>query len=220
MRLQAGQKLVMIGDSITDCGRQRPVGEGSSAALGSGYVALVDGWLRAAYPELGVRVVNMGIGGDTVRHLAARWQTDVLDLHPDWLSVMIGINDVWRQFDHPLQPELHVLPEEYEQTLRTLLGQVRYRLSGLVLMTPFYLEPNKEDAMRRRMDEYGRIVKRVADDLNAVFVDTQAAFDKLWAHTYPSSIALDRVHPDLAGHTVLARAFLDAVGFDFNRRGQ
>ncbi|WP_026962647.1 SGNH/GDSL hydrolase family protein [Alicyclobacillus herbarius] len=218
MRIQAKQKLVMIGDSITDCGRQRPVGEGSSLALGNGYVALVDGWLRALYPDYGIRVVNMGIGGDTVRHLAARWQTDVINQKPDWLSVMIGINDVWRQFDHPLQPEWHVLPEEYEQTLRSLLEQVRGSLSGLVLMTPFYLEPNRDDPMRRRMDEYGRIVRRVADDFAAVFVDTQAAFDQLWAHTYPASIALDRVHPDLAGHTLLARAFLQAIGFDFQRR--
>jgi lysophospholipase L1-like esterase len=217
MKLKARQKLVMIGDSITDCGRLHPVGEGNSQALGQGYVALVDGWLRSVYPELGIRVVNMGIGGNTVRHLEQRWQLDVLDLQPDWLSVMIGTNDVWRQFDHPLQPELHVYPDEYERTLRKLVAASRPLLDGLVLMAPFYLEPNRDDPMRRRMDEYGSIVKRIAREFDAIFVDTQAAFDTLLTHTYPASIALDRVHPDLAGHTVLARAFLNAIGFDWTR---
>jgi lysophospholipase L1-like esterase len=108
LQLASGSKLVMIGDSITDCGRSRPVGEGLFDAIGKGYVAYVDALLGAAYPERQIRVVNMGCSGNTVRDLAARWQTDVLDLQPDWLSIMIGINDVWRQFDIPRQPECHV----------------------------------------------------------------------------------------------------------------
>src|SRR5690349_1984671 len=98
MIIQPDSKLVMIGDSITDCGRARPVGEGPYEGLGAGYVALVDGLINAASPELRIRVVNMGISGNTVRDLKARWKSDVLDLEPDWLSVMIGINDVWRHF--------------------------------------------------------------------------------------------------------------------------
>src|SRR4051812_26396774 len=92
-------KIVMIGDSITDCERKRPVGEGKNDALGKGYVSLVHAMLHARYPELALRVVNMGIGGNTTRDLKQRWETDVLDLKPDWISIMIGINDVWRQFD-------------------------------------------------------------------------------------------------------------------------
>jgi lysophospholipase L1-like esterase len=74
------------------------------SGLGTGYVSLVDSLLRAAYPQGRIRMVNMGTSGNTVRDLAERWQTDVLDLEPDWLSIMIGINDVWRQFDSPLRP--------------------------------------------------------------------------------------------------------------------
>src|SRR3954462_2992704 len=98
MLIQAGQKLVMIGDSITDCERARPVGEGLFGAVGKGYVAMVDAQLMNAFPERSIRVVNMGSSGNTVRDLAGRWQGDILDLRPDWLSVLIGINDVWRQF--------------------------------------------------------------------------------------------------------------------------
>jgi lysophospholipase L1-like esterase len=105
MLIQPNSKLVMIGDSITDCGRARPVGEGLFEALGKGYVSLVDASLQAKEARQRIRVVNMGTSGNTVRDLKARWQSDVFDLNPDWLSIMIGINDVWRQFDSPLQAE-------------------------------------------------------------------------------------------------------------------
>jgi len=218
MKLAAGDKLVMIGNSITDCGRKRPVGEGREDALGHGYVALVKGWLDALYPELAIRVVNMGISGNTVRDLKARWQTDVLDLKPDWVSVMIGINDVWRQFDHPLIKESHVYPDEYRQTLDELVAATRPAVKGIVLMTPFYPEPNKQDAMRARMDEYGSIARQIAERHGAVLVDTQAAFEPLLRHVYPAALCWDRVHPNITGHTVLARAFLDGIGADWNRR--
>ena len=155
----------------------------------------------------------MGTSGNTVRDLQARWQTDVLDLKPDWLSVMIGINDVWRQFDSPRQPEIHVLPDEYERTLDGLLAQTRPVVKNIVLMTPFYIEPNRADAMRARMDEYGAIVRRSVREARTLFVDTQAAFDEVLTAYYPATLAWDRVHPSQTGHMVLARAFLKAVEF-------
>ncbi|AZK48058.1 SGNH/GDSL hydrolase family protein [Paenibacillus lentus] len=217
MLLEKGQKLLFIGDSITDCERQRPDGEGLFFALGKGYVALVDALLQAVYPELGIRVVNKGNSGNTVRDLYKRWQEDVLDQKPDWLSIMIGINDVWRQYDTPFIPEWHVYAEEYEETLRNLVNQTKPHLKGLILMTPFYLEPNPEDKMRKTMDEYGAIVKKVAADTGAVFIDTQAAFNVVLQELYPATLAWDRVHPTYAGHMVLARAFLKEIGFEWGR---
>ncbi len=208
-------KLVMIGDSITDCGRKQPVGEGLFDALGKGYVSLVDAFLQSVYPQLSVRVVNMGTSGNTVRDLKDRWQRDVIELKPDWLSVMIGINDVWRQFDQPLIKESHVYIDEYENTLGELVRTTRPKLKGLILMTPFYLEPNKYDAMRATMDRYGQVVKRIAEESGAIFVDTQAAFDEVLEHLYPATLGWDRVHPNMIGHMTLARAFLNAVGFSW-----
>jgi lysophospholipase L1-like esterase len=218
LKLQKGQKLVMIGDSITDCGRKQPVGEGLFDALGHGYVSLVDALLTSEYPDYNIRVVNMGVSGNTVRDLKRRWQTDVLDLHPDWVSIMIGINDVWRQFDQPLITESHVYLDEYEETLRDLVEQTLPHVQGIVLMTPFYIEPNLLDKMRAMMDQYGAVVRRLAERYNCVFVDTQAAFDELLQHLYPAAIAWDRVHPTKVGHMKLARAFLDAIGLDFLKR--
>jgi lysophospholipase L1-like esterase len=213
MKIAPHSKLLFIGDSITDCERARPVGEGLFGAIGKGYVSLVDGTLGAACPERNIRVVNMGISGNTVRDLKNRWQTDVINLKPDWLSIMIGINDVWRQFDLPKQTEIHVGPEEYEATLDELVAKTKPLVKGLVLMTPYYIEPNRQDGMRARMDEYGKLVKKTAKKHGVILVDTQAAYDKVLAHIYPATLAWDRVHPSVVGHMVLARTFLAGVGF-------
>lgn len=215
MLIESNCKLVMMGDSITDCDRARPVGEGLFGAIGKGYVGLVSGLLQAAYPERKIRVVNMGVSGNTVRDLKARWMTDVVDQKPDWLSIMIGTNDVWRQFDSPLMTEQHVGIEEYEQTLEELVSGTVPKLKGLVLMTPFYLEPNEEDAMRAKMDAYGSVVKKLANKYKTVFVDTQAAFNQQLKHYHSAAIAWDRVHPNIEGHMVLARSFLQAIGYEW-----
>ena len=217
MRIGKGQKLVMIGDSITDCGRTQPVAEGLFDPLGRGYVTQVDALLTSTYPERRIRVVNVGCSGNTVRELKARWERDVLNLKPDWLSVCIGINDVWRQFDLPRMPEVHVGLKEYETTLDALLGAVRPKLRGLVLMTPYFIEPNRRDAMRKRMDLYGAVVRKLARRHDASLVDTQAAFDGLLRHVHPAAVAWDRIHPNQSGHMLLARAFLNAVGFAWPR---
>jgi len=212
MKIPAGAKLLFIGDSITDCGRD-PSGDPTpwdlNAGLGRGYVDLVAAHFGAIYPERRIRVINRGVSGNTVRDLVGRWDADVLQLEPDWLSVMIGINDVWRQFDQPLVSEAQVLPNVYEAAYASLLE--RTRVKGLVLMTPFMVESNRADSMRRRMDEYGQIVKRLAGRFGGLFVDTQAALDRVLAHTHPMTIAWDRVHPNTTGHLVLARAFLSAI---------
>ncbi|MGQ9779618.1 MAG: SGNH/GDSL hydrolase family protein [Bacillota bacterium] len=202
-------RLVIIGDSITDCGRARPVGEG--AGLGDGYVRYIDALLTVEYPELKLRVTNMGVSGNTVRDLAERWERGVLALAPDYLAVMIGTNDVWRHFDASLRPETWVGPEDYERTYTGLIERTLPLLKGLILMTPFFIEPNKADPMRAMMDRYGEIVKGLALRYGAVLVDTQAAFDRLLAHYHSYHFAYDRIHPNHIGHMVLAKAFVEAV---------
>lgn len=213
MKLQKGSKLVMIGDSITDAGRTRPVAEGLFDPLGRGYSCLVNALLGTSYPELEIRVVNVGSSGNTVRDLKARWQTDVFDLKPDWVSIMIGINDVWRQYDSPLQTEWHVPLREYETTLRELVASTLPRVKGLILVTPYYIEANKRDPMRATMDQYGSVVKKIAKENHTVLVDTQAAIDSALKLQYSGALAWDRIHPNQVGHMLLAKAFVDALGF-------
>lgn len=211
LSLEPKSKLLMIGDSITDTGRARPVGEGRGDAIGNGYVMMLDAILGAVHPELEIRVVNMGISGNTVRDLKARWQTDVLDIEPNYVSVMIGTNDVWRQFDSPLRPETHVLIDEYERTYDELVASTLPRVKGMILITPFYLEPSRQDAMRAMMDSYGAVVRNVARRHGTAFVDSQAAFDKLLDVIYPAAISWDRVHLNHVGAMALARAIAQAI---------
>jgi lysophospholipase L1-like esterase len=210
VKLKSGDRLLFIGDSVTDCGRVRPIGSGSRLALGDGYVAEVDSVLATSGEGPGIQITNMGIGGNTVRDLAGRWATDVTALNPDWLSLMIGINDVWRQFDGK-DASSAVMPEEFRSTYDRLVGSTLPHLRGLVLMSPFYVQTLRSDPMRRRMDEYTAIVRDIAGKYRAIFVDVQAAIDAALATTDYASIAGDRVHPTPEGHRVLARAFLRGV---------
>jgi lysophospholipase L1-like esterase len=208
--IEKDQTLLFIGDSITDCGRGRPVGTQKSG-LGSGYVAFVDSVIQAASPDKRIRILNTGISGNRICDLKSRWESDVLALKPDWLAVMIGINDVWRQFDSPLE-ERQVHIEEFESTMDELIDAAQPLLTGLVLLTPYFIESNTDDPMRAKMDTYGNVVKKMADKHAAVLVDTQQAFDAFLAHRRSQELCGDRVHPNAVGHMILARAFLDAMG--------
>ena len=214
MIFEKGDTLVFIGDSISDYDRKRPIGEGLFNGWGTSYVANVGALLGCMYPEMDIRVKNVGISGNQVRDLDARWQTDVLDQKPDWVSVLIGINDVWRQFDSPLLTEQHVPIEEYEATYEKLIQETLPHVKGMILMTPFFMEPNKQDSMRAMMDKYGAVVKKLAEKYNLVFVDLQAAWDKLFEYMHPCNIAWDRIHPNQTGHMYIAKQFLAAVGAD------
>ena len=206
---QAGQNLLFVGDSITDCQRERPVGY-RKGGLGYGYVFLVDCLLGAALPEAPVHVLNTGVSGDCVTNLQTRWQSDVLDLNPDWLSIMIGINDVWYKFESEPGKE-EVDPEKFESVYRDLIEKTRPQLSGLILMSPFFLESDESDPMRAQMDLYGQITRKLANDYDAVFVNVQAAFDRYLAQQPSESLSGDRVHPNGVGHAVIAQAFLSEL---------
>ena len=143
MIFEAGQTILFIGDSITDAGRRV-----EAPPYGRGYVAYCRSLLLARYPELGLQIHNRGIGGNTVRDLQARWNEDVLALRPDWLSVKIGINDVWRRFGG--DPHQAVPLNEYVVTLRELLLRARDRAGArLIVMEPYVIESDPDEPMRR-----------------------------------------------------------------------
>jgi lysophospholipase L1-like esterase len=203
---ESGQRIVFIGDSITDCGRRD-----TDPPYGNGYVSLVRALVTAAHPELGLMWTNRGVSGDTVRDLARRWEVDAIGPEPHWLSVMIGINDVWRAFGG--WPDEAVPIDEYEATLRSLLRRaVDATGCRLIVATPYLIEPDRAEPQRAMSDRYGAVARALATEFDAAFVDTQAAFDRVLAVTPPDAWAGDRVHPNLAGHAVIARAFLRTLG--------
>ena len=163
MLFENNDRIVFVGDSVTDMGSVNPVGEGLFDNLGHGYVRMFENFLTACYPQMNIRITNSGISGNTSRDLLMRYERDVIALKPDWVSILIGINDVWRQFDTPAMKDMQVMPDEYYKNLETMICSVKENVKGVWILTPYYMEPNREDPMRKRMDEYGAICKELAE---------------------------------------------------------
>jgi lysophospholipase L1-like esterase len=217
MQLEHGDFLLFVGDSITDAGRARDSWQGEGDGhLGQGYVNMVASLIAARYPQRTIRMVNKGISGDTIRHLANRWREDVQAASPSWLSVMIGINDVWRQFDMPGAKHLHIPLDEFERTYNECLKSVRDELKGLILLTPFFCDSNMLEPMRVMVERYASAVRRLAKRYDAILVETQGPVDELLKHYQSYRLAGDRVHPTQVGHAVLARQFLQAIGYEWH----
>ncbi|WP_435135078.1 SGNH/GDSL hydrolase family protein [Actinacidiphila sp. bgisy144] len=203
---EKGSHVLFIGDSITDAGRTK-----DRAPYGGGYVSLIQALVTAQAPELALRWTNRGVSGDTVRDLAGRWQADVLAERPDWLFVKIGINDCWRGIEGKADEAVSV--EEYRTTLSGLLDRAIAETGcRLVLATPYLIEGDTSDPWRTESDRYVAAAREVAAEKGLPLIDVQAAFDRVLAHTAPADWAGDRVHPVLAGHAVIARAFLAVIG--------
>ena len=215
-------RIVFAGDSVTDMDSCAPVAEGPWNCLGHGYVNQIDALLGACYPELKLRITNSGVSGNTSRDLLARFDTDVLDLHPQWVNFMIGINDVWRQFDTPAMSDVQVQEDEYRENLVKMLTALKKQpqLKGIFIMPPVFMEQNPDDFMRRRTEEYRCICKELADTFECRYVDVQADVCDYLKERHPTFIAPDRVHPNPVGNVLIARAFLEAVGFDFGHRAE
>lgn len=218
MQISPGAKLVFMGDSITEAGRD-PSGEATPWAndrgFGRGYVGYFQALLEATHPTKRIRVINRGVSGNTILDVQARWDSDAVALAPQWLAVMIGINDVWRKFDCPLQPERHVPLDRYEKIYGELIASIRPHLDGLLLAAPYVVEPNRDDPMRRMMDDYGTVVRRLAAQHDAIFVDPQQAIDNLCETLHPTALAWDRIHLNATGHMTIARAFLNAIEYSW-----
>jgi len=208
MIFEQGQRIVFIGDSITDCGRRD-----AFAPYGNGYFSLVRAFVTARYPELDLTWENRGISGDTTRHLMARWEEDAVALRPDWLSVKIGINDVWRRYRG--KPHEAVPIDEYEANLRQMLRRaVDATGCKLIVAEPYVIDKDPEEPHRKETNAFGLVARRLSEEFGAINVRTQEAFDCALRTTEPEAWSADRIHPNLAGHAVIAQAFLRAIGFE------
>jgi len=212
--------IVFAGDSVTDMGSAQPVGEGLFDSVGQGYVRRIENLLSACYPEINLRITNAGISGNTSRDLLARFDRDIVSRAPDWISICIGINDVWRQFDVPAIRDAAVLPDEYKKNLEEMILRIKGRVKGIFLLTPYYIEPNPQDRMRARMDEYSDIIRELTEKHGCILVDFQKLFSNYCKYQHSSRIAWDRVHPNQMGATLMAREFLRKTGFDFEHEAE
>jgi len=202
----AGKPAVVVfqGDSITESGRNLESAEPNSAgALGNGYPLLVASAVLAARPASGLRFYNRGVSGNKVPDLQQRWTADTVDLHPDVLSILIGVNDFWHKLDHGYNGTV----QDYEQQYTALLDETRRLLPHvhLIVLEPFVLRTGPVDARWfPEFDQRRAAAARVATRARATFVPLQSVFNQRARTAPPAFWAADGVHPTPAGHAVIA----------------
>lgn len=204
------KRILFQGDSITDAGRSREAEPESNAGFGAGYPNLVAARIFGDNLGCGYNVINRGISGNRVVDLYARWKSDCLNLRPDVLSILIGINDTW----HEKARNNGVEVDRYAMVYDMMLDWTVKTLPGikLVLMEPFELEFEGAAVAPDwipEMDERRKVVKALAEKYNAVFIPCQQIIHDAAAKAgAPELILRDGVHPTLMGHQVLADAWL------------
>jgi len=210
--IEPGQTILFQGDSITDARRKKnDPAANSQPALGNGYAWLAAAQLLVDHPGDNLNIFNRGISGNKVYQLAERWQTDCLELKPDVLSILIGVNDFWHKLKHSYNGTL----ERYETDYRALIQRTKQALPGvkLVICEPFTLEVGAVDSSWfPDFDGYRVAAKRVADEAGAVFVPYQTMFDQAVKIAPPQRWAADGVHPTSDGAALMAHWWLKAVG--------
>ncbi len=202
--------ILFTGDSITDGTRNRECRFEDPAALGAGYVSILAGKLGYEQAGLNLGFRNTGISGDRSCDLLARWDADCIDIQPDWLSILVGVNNTWRRYDaNDPTPD-----ETFESECRQLLERVKGGTAAkLVLCSPFLLHVNENIArMREDLDPKIGILRQLAGEHGAAWVDFDAAFSAACDRKPPAYWAFDGVHPTIAGHALMARTWLEAIG--------
>jgi lysophospholipase L1-like esterase len=197
--------VLFQGDSITDAGRVKE----DKKHLGAGYVMVISSWFSAVYPGKQVSFLNRGVGGDRVENLEARWQEDCIDLKPDIISVLVGINDTWRRYNSN-DP---VSPEDFRDTYEKILIKTKEKLNAKIILCEPFLLPVSKDIEKRREDLNPKI--KVVRDLSRKFKATLVPLDKIFGEACskrnPAFWAEDGVHPTLVGHALIAQSWLKAV---------
>ncbi len=214
VELKEGDVVLFQGDSITDAGRSRKAENRPNhpQGLGRGYPFLIGGDLLVAHPELNLKVYNRGISGHKVPDLQARWQKDCLDLKPALLSILVGVNDIW----HKMNGNYDGTVETYDTGFTALIAQTRKALPDIriVICEPFALRCGAvKDSWYPEFDQRRAVAKKVAKEAGAMWVPFQTMFDEaIAAGTKPEYWAGDGVHPTLAGHTLMGKAWRKVVG--------
>lgn len=198
-------KILFQGDSITDAGRSRE----KDFYMGSGYAALVTAELSYNHPGE-YEFVNRGISGNRISDLLARMKCDMVNLQPDVMSILIGVNDVW----HEINYENGVRTELFEELYNVLVQEIKRELPDLrlIIMEPFVL---KGSATEENWEQFHTEVlakavaaRRVAEKNNLEFISLQEKFDMLSKNTPTDYWLRDGVHPTLAGHEMIAKEWL------------
>ena len=212
IKLLKDQVILFQGDSITDSGRNKEdSGFNSSRNLGSGYPLLAGAALLNKYAELNLKIYNKGISGNKVFQLAERWDKDCLELKPDVLSILIGVNDIWHKLNGNYDGTVEIYRRDYiallERTLKALPNV------KLIICEPFAVKGVKavDDKWYPEFYEYQKAAKDIANQFGAVFIPYQKIYDEAQKKAPGAYWTGDGVHPTLAGAQLMAKAWMKAI---------
>ncbi len=195
-------KLLFQGDSITDAGRSRE----NPHLLGGGYVKFAAEYLQKAYPQIEFEFINLGIGGNQTKDLVERLQSDFVDIQPDIVSILIGINDVWHHAD-----DRSWIPDEvFEERYRTVLQAIKDQTNAKIMMLEPFLIP-VADKLYFREDLYKKIeiVRKLAREYAHVYMPTDGLLASAFVGEDPLSYAADGVHPTEKGAEFIGKLYCE-----------
>lgn len=212
------KKILFQGDSITDCYRPRE----EDKYLGAGYSELICGEMQYKYGgEYGF--VNRGISGNRITDLFARIKSDIINLKPDYVSILIGVNDVWHEIESQNGVSTEIFEKIYSMLIETLLSELPD--IKIMIMEPFVLkytatnatdeQPWRWNDFHNGVSEKAAAVKRISEKYSLPFVPLQAKFDNAAERIGTESLTVDGVHPSPGGHKLIANEWLKSFEENF-----
>jgi lysophospholipase L1-like esterase len=204
--------ILFQGDSITDAGRDKEKELPNIArSFGLGYAFLAASALLKALPEKNLTIYNRGISGNKVYQLAERWQKDCLELKPDVLSIIIGVNDYWHKRNGQYEGTVEVYEKDYRKLIQSTIDKLPN--IKLVICEPFYVLNTSavDGTWAAPMKEYQEAAKQIAHDFNTLWVPFQQVFDEAVKHAPATYWTADGVHPGMPGAQLMAEAWLRVV---------
>ncbi len=199
------KRILFQGDSITDAGRSRE----DDMNRGMGYATLVTAQLGFEEPAK-YEFLNRGISGNRIVDLLARIKIDMINLNPDYISILIGVNDVW----HEISKENGVITEKYEMYYNMLLEELRDALPNvkIMILEPFVLKGTATEENWERfyneVKKHAEAAKRVAIKNDVVFVPLMEKFEEALQLAPSSYWLVDGVHPTAMGHELISREWM------------
>lgn len=197
-------KILFQGDSVTDAGRDRS----NPHDMGEGYPKYASAMIQDSFPDTDFEFVNLGISGNRTEHLVERLQSDFIELQPDILSIMIGVDDVWH---HHAVEMVETTDEYFEANLRRILSEIREKTTAkLLIIQPILLDVADKAHMRPELERKQAILARLAEE----YADAYLPMDEIFhteADEEPTYYAADGVHPTPDGACYIGEAYLRAV---------
>ncbi|MFC1564783.1 SGNH/GDSL hydrolase family protein [candidate division KSB1 bacterium] len=211
-KISSGEKILFIGDSITDCGCRH-----ESPPLGEGYVKIFSDMITVREPEKKVRIINKGVNGNSVKNLQDRWDEDVIKLKPDWLSVQIGINDL-HKFLLEREDNIQLDPTGFEEIYDSMLQKVKNDLPdcSIILIDPFYISTDLNSGslnshVLKLLPDYIKAVHILSEKYDTMLVKTHDLFLRRLKFQVPDIYCPEPVHPNSKGHFLIAEAVYIAL---------